>query len=438
MTSSVASFEEATVAGEPLSIFGEADEKIAVLLLVDTSDPARQAAVRKNAEHVTAIVAEAGANDVLALASFDSNLNLIADFGSSNEAIVGGASELQAIGKTTELYRNIKEAVNLLRQTEADRRVLIVFSDGLAEDYAYDHDDVVKTARDDEVIIHAIGYPRSVAKSVALQTIRRLSDETGGQYVQASYPELEIPPTVAPKLFTSARSGGRLRFDLEPLAEQGAIGAIDVTLSFQTESQGFLVLAPVTLPGPDAEGPTAPSPSASSSSQPIAPPQIVRVSTGGENPSLWPWFAIVIGLLLVVIVAVVLQLKRGREKPQGEDAQSKRPLAFLMLGEERHVIRDTPWRIGRSRNNDLPLLDSSVSRLHAEIRRNEDGALTLNDLGSLNGVFVNDGRVETFQLREGDKIDIGDVRMTFTLKDETYAKEDATVMVSTRAPVGNL
>ncbi|MEQ8659753.1 MAG: FHA domain-containing protein, partial [Gammaproteobacteria bacterium] len=71
----------------------------------------------------------------------------------------------------------------------------------------------------------------------------------------------------------------------------------------------------------------------------------------------------------------------------------------------------------RGRNNDLVLDDPSVSRLHAEIRRDVAGQLTLHDLESLNGVFVNDNRTEQFQLREGDTVDIGDVRLYYTEKD---------------------
>ena len=70
--------------------------------------------------------------------------------------------------------------MRLLARTAAARKGLVIMSDGLAEDYAYHHDDVISLARAERVIIHSVGYPRSVAKSVALQTVRRLSDETGG------------------------------------------------------------------------------------------------------------------------------------------------------------------------------------------------------------------------------------------------------------------
>ena len=61
--------------------------------------------------------------------------------------------------------------------------------------------------------------------------------------------------------------------------------------------------------------------------------------------------------------------------------------------------------------------------------------LLLTDLESLNGVFVNDNRVESIRLREGDSVDIGDVRMLFTLHDEVYASQEETALVRTRTPL---
>lgn len=126
-----------------------------------------------------------------------------------------------------------------------------------------------------------------------------------------------------------------------------------------------------------------------------------------------------------------------RRTPLVHQEGSARPLAWLQLAElpfTRHAVTSTPWRIGRGRNCDLVLDDHSVSRMHAEVRRSDQGLLTLHDLESLNGTFVNDTRVESIQLRENDTVDIGDVRLRFTLHDESHAAQEATVVVRTRTP----
>lgn len=68
--------------------------------------------------------------------------------------------------------------------------------------------------------------------------------------------------------------------------------------------------------------------------------------------------------------------------------------------------------IGRSAENHIRLVKAGVSRKHAVIRLTESGFL-LEDLGSQNGTFVNGSRVPTHQLTDGDEIWIGDVKVRF-------------------------
>jgi len=67
---------------------------------------------------------------------------------------------------------------------------------------------------------------------------------------------------------------------------------------------------------------------------------------------------------------------------------------------------------GRYRESDSFLDDVTVSRRHAEIRR-EDGHFFVKDLGSLNGTYVNLQRVEEAELDDGDEVQIGKFKLTF-------------------------
>jgi Domain of unknown function (DUF4388)/FHA domain len=62
--------------------------------------------------------------------------------------------------------------------------------------------------------------------------------------------------------------------------------------------------------------------------------------------------------------------------------------------------------IGRSSDLDMVLIEDMVSRKHARISL-QDGAISIADLGSTNGTFVNGEKVKTAQLKEGDRILIG-------------------------------
>jgi FHA domain-containing protein len=66
-----------------------------------------------------------------------------------------------------------------------------------------------------------------------------------------------------------------------------------------------------------------------------------------------------------------------------------------------------PLTIGRAPDNGLVLHDSRASRRHARLFA-RSGVFVLADLGSTNGSFVNDRRVEEMPLGEGDRIRIGD------------------------------
>jgi diguanylate cyclase (GGDEF)-like protein len=63
--------------------------------------------------------------------------------------------------------------------------------------------------------------------------------------------------------------------------------------------------------------------------------------------------------------------------------------------------------IGRSEEADIVLKDRGVSRLHAKFLKSSEGAITVVDLGSTNGVFVGGERVGSSPLEAGDKIAIG-------------------------------
>jgi pSer/pThr/pTyr-binding forkhead associated (FHA) protein len=67
---------------------------------------------------------------------------------------------------------------------------------------------------------------------------------------------------------------------------------------------------------------------------------------------------------------------------------------------------------GRYPESDIFLDDVTVSRRHAEIRR-EDGHFFVKDLGSLNGTYVNLQRVEEAELADGDELQIGKFKLTF-------------------------
>jgi pSer/pThr/pTyr-binding forkhead associated (FHA) protein len=67
---------------------------------------------------------------------------------------------------------------------------------------------------------------------------------------------------------------------------------------------------------------------------------------------------------------------------------------------------------GRHPESEIFLDDITVSRRHAEFRREADTYCVV-DLGSLNGTYVNRQRIEKVELSNGDEIQIGRFKLVF-------------------------
>jgi DNA-binding CsgD family transcriptional regulator len=81
--------------------------------------------------------------------------------------------------------------------------------------------------------------------------------------------------------------------------------------------------------------------------------------------------------------------------------------------------------IGRDIGVDLLFSVDGVSRRHAKLVMDERGAVTLYDMGSTNGTFVNERKVEIAELREGDRIEISEVCLRFARDDPRYRQKDS-------------
>ena len=74
--------------------------------------------------------------------------------------------------------------------------------------------------------------------------------------------------------------------------------------------------------------------------------------------------------------------------------------------------------MGRSKENDIVLLDHTVSRKHAKITKTDQGHL-LSDLGSFNGTVVNETLIQSALLNHEDIIKIGLNTLTFLSRPRT-------------------
>lgn len=102
----------------------------------------------------------------------------------------------------------------------------------------------------------------------------------------------------------------------------------------------------------------------------------------------------------------------------GEISQSSGEKAMVVIARgpqkgSRFLITSEGVSIGRSTESAIFLDDVTVSRSHAQIKREEGGSFVLIDNSSLNGTYLNNISVQKNVLMSGDEIQIGKFHFVF-------------------------
>jgi hypothetical protein len=140
----------------------------------------------------------------------------------------------------------------------------------------------------------------------------------------------------------------------------------------------------------------------------LAPEVIVPEEFGGKGEAKWPH-------------------ERRREDRRRDEAatpsqeaatpsQEAATTNLLVFLDAAHPIKYPLYKdvmtIGRSENADIQIDGHFISRVHARIVRAAD-KVTVEDVGSKNGISVNSESVTRHELKHGDVIGIGKLRFTF-------------------------
>ena len=415
----------------------------AIMFLVDSSDPRRAATVQLVAEQVRAMTATADPGTLLGLAAFDKGLQLLQATTANHAEVIAASEKLLAKGKVTELYRSTGEAIELLRDVPVPRKAIYIFSDGLAEDTAYDLDSTIASARDHNITIYGFGYARTASAAVGLQTLRRLSEETGGSFIEAAN-DASLSQQVLQQAAGYVTAGNIISWDLAEIISTP--GDKDTAASIGLQAGGRTISLALDLHLQDRVEPL-PEPEPE---PPPPPPVVITVPAIDEEVAevqqknylaIFILAASVLLLVLVLVLYTMRSMKKDSAAPQvvaAADNSTKPVYAYVRPAdapqdsdESAIPINNNPWRVGRGSNNDHVINDSSVSRNHAEISYLGANKFRLVDLGSSNGVLVNGEKIEGAEIKDGDLIELGDIKLVFTMHQYDDASE-ATEFVHTR------
>lgn len=110
----------------------------------------------------------------------------------------------------------------------------------------------------------------------------------------------------------------------------------------------------------------------------------------------------------------------------------------LQLGDKvlaTYEANNEEFTIGRSADNDIQIDNLAVSGKHARVRKVLKTFL-IEDLNSTNGTFVNEKKIDRYELIDGDRVTIGKHSLLFHIRDNKKAAvtydADKTMVLDTK------
>jgi len=417
----------------------------AVLLLVDktlgnskdTNDKVREKlwkSVRDTLGKFSA-VAEAAPYQI-GVATFSmGNIDIMAPMGSKKSIVDSAIEKITFSGVSPELYLGTKRAIEWFSGTPADRKYIVLISDGVSNDKVTTQQDVVQAALKAHVHLCTVGFPKSTEARSDVQRLDPLADETGGYPLRADGSDPKLPADAESNLLKFIVSGGQAEIQLNaPKGTLSLEGKVQTefgklyTFAESLESNGPAV--PPTAP--TAEPPAAPKSKLAAFKDKLREHYVLAIMGGA---------ALLVALFLLVVLATRKKAAPAFETPvedpfpplpldgtedtitlnDSEDTQTPAEVApvyawlvTLDADETRYAISKAAVRIGRKPDNDIVMKNNSVSSHHAELIKRGDKFI-IADLEASNGVFVGGKRVDKVSLADGDVIELGEVRLRFTL-----------------------
>lgn len=84
---------------------------------------------------------------------------------------------------------------------------------------------------------------------------------------------------------------------------------------------------------------------------------------------------------------------------------------------QQYELTEESYQIGRTEDCNVRIEDPTVSSLHCELIRNEDGSYTARDAGSTNGTRINGVRITEQRLNASDILQVGGVELLVDTED---------------------
>jgi VWFA-related protein len=400
------------------------DESVAVLIFlaahreyaipVSTRGGGQIQVIEKVKEGVINFIKNLSPNDKIAVYTYnESTRDMLHTFTNVNDSAWEDVEKL-AISKDSsetakdkeavspQFYKLTKEIIEQVIGAEKNlprRKILLLVSDGLdrfkgdSKRLTKSIDAIIEASYESRTKIYSIGYTPSDLKNLKL--LQTISEKTGGVYRKTE--SVEDLPSIIENVSQEIKRQYVLTFSSDDLEGgkptlfriQAAVGGQKIEHQYDEE---------IKLP-----------------KKPI------------------PWLKIVftvVGILLGIVVLILLikfiiyvireRQRRAEEKPEEEEytgpslgklTAKSGPVAGKIFHIAEHYVT-----VGKLSGNHIVVQDTSISKKHASIKVDDTGKYEIEDLGSVNGIFVNGRKTMKAFLKDGDTIKLGNTELTFTIK----------------------
>jgi len=424
-----------------------------ILILIDNSSGnpkhSRIHTLELNKNTIIDLLSLTTPRNLVGLYSFDTDISEKTPVGSPFSETRSKLKELKADGVGTRLYRRAMDAVDKIKSVKADRKAILVFSDGKDEDTGFNLDDLIKTAKDNKIIFITVGCSENAQGLPSLGNLEKLASQTGGLYIQLPLVDTdsglftENPDNLAKNILATIDSGASVVFNASDVKTNSEVliklytkGGEILTKDIQHTKDFNVTPTPSPSPSANPSPSSSPSPTISATPSPSPATFADKVRLYESDSLNWiknnPWsIAAAIAAILIITGISISLLKKSRKKKASMEAtkivnlqlkQNRSDVTdiygWLMIQDSqssKHPVRKTANTIGRRTDNDIVFTNDSVSGHHAEIHLERDRSFTITDLNSGNGTIVNGVKVSQTKLCDGDLVEIGEVRFRFKI-----------------------
>jgi FHA domain-containing protein/von Willebrand factor type A domain-containing protein len=397
--------------------FEPRNQTLVVMFLIQMMEPGRRSTMSPMLDTVVKIAEPREGKRRYAAYTIANDLALVADFGATKSDFDKSVRGVRGVALPTQLYKGALEAIAKLAKERGDRKALIILGDGNSDDTSYENEHVVRAAKDAGVIIHALGFAAQEADQPKFQNIRRLAEDTGGFRREVRVGSAQKYTISNQFVGEALENGGTATVSLR---EPPGPATLSMTADFNNGRSESVSVA-ITVPaGPVVREPAA-SPSQPNVSEPAAAPaawyqKVFAWARENKTVALISGVALgvgTIGLSLFGISSFTARRARLAEAVEGDQVVYGW-LDMLDGNASRYPLQTTNVRIGRHRDNDICLLNDSISRRHAVLHFDaEKRRFVITDLGGGNGVIVNKVKQQSHDLNDGDLVELGEVRLRF-------------------------